>query len=222
MKIENNIIKEYLKNVYFITGTAYAGKSTMVSMLAKRYQLIERNENYHMAMSDKVSDVKRQPNISYFKTMKSWQEFIKRTPEDYDNWLIGSAKEAAEFEVAELIRISANQKVIVDTNIPVELLHEISDYDHVAIMVSPQSMSVEHFFDRPDPEKQFIKQQIEESDDPIHVMENYKKCLAKVNSIEHYNEYANSGFFVIKRENVEVDTKEEVLSTLAQHFRYFK
>ena len=28
MKIENNILKHYLKNVYFITGTAYAGKST--------------------------------------------------------------------------------------------------------------------------------------------------------------------------------------------------
>ena len=37
MKIENNILKHYLKNVYFITGTAYAGKSTTVKMLAERY-----------------------------------------------------------------------------------------------------------------------------------------------------------------------------------------
>lgn len=29
MKIENNILKEYLKNVYFITGTAYDRKSTI-------------------------------------------------------------------------------------------------------------------------------------------------------------------------------------------------
>ena len=35
MKIENNILKYYLKNVYFITGTAFAGKSTMVNMLAE-------------------------------------------------------------------------------------------------------------------------------------------------------------------------------------------
>lgn len=33
MKIENNILKHYLKNVYFITGTAYAGKSTTVKCL---------------------------------------------------------------------------------------------------------------------------------------------------------------------------------------------
>ena len=34
MKIENNILKHYLKNVYFITGTAYAGKSTTVKILS--------------------------------------------------------------------------------------------------------------------------------------------------------------------------------------------
>lgn len=40
MKIENNILKHYLKNVYFITGTAYAGKSTTVKMLADRYDML--------------------------------------------------------------------------------------------------------------------------------------------------------------------------------------
>ena len=33
MHIENNILKHYLRNCYFITGTAYAGKSTMCAML---------------------------------------------------------------------------------------------------------------------------------------------------------------------------------------------
>ena len=34
-------------NVYFINGTAYAGKSTMVKMLAKKYNGIACEENYH-------------------------------------------------------------------------------------------------------------------------------------------------------------------------------
>ena len=46
MKIENNILKHYLKNVYFITGTAYAGKSTAVKMLSERYGLVCCGENY--------------------------------------------------------------------------------------------------------------------------------------------------------------------------------
>lgn len=40
MFIENNILKYYLKDVYFITGTAYAGKSTMVKMLSERYNMV--------------------------------------------------------------------------------------------------------------------------------------------------------------------------------------
>ena len=30
MYIENNLMKKLFRNVYFINGTAYAGKSTMV------------------------------------------------------------------------------------------------------------------------------------------------------------------------------------------------
>jgi cytidylate kinase len=36
MNIDNTIIKEYLKNVYFINGTAYAGKSTICKMISER------------------------------------------------------------------------------------------------------------------------------------------------------------------------------------------
>ena len=39
-------MKKY-KNVYFINGTAYAGKSTMVKMLAEKYNGIVCEENYH-------------------------------------------------------------------------------------------------------------------------------------------------------------------------------
>ncbi len=218
MKIDNNIIKHYLKNVMFITGTAYAGKSTMVSILADKYGLIACGENYHFRVSDNIITPNHQPNMCYFQTMKSWQEFLNRTPEEYDRWILDSSREIAEFEVAELICISQNQKVIVDTNIPLDILQEIADYNQVAVMLSPQVMSVEKFFDRADPEKAFLKDQIMQCENPEKTMENFKSCIARVNSKEHYDEYANSGFFTLIRED-EKDTKEEVLSILAKHFR---
>ena len=46
MIFQDNVIKEYLKNVYFITGTAYAGKSTMIKMLSEKYESIMCEENY--------------------------------------------------------------------------------------------------------------------------------------------------------------------------------
>ncbi len=219
MKIENNIIKYYLKNAYFITGTAYAGKSTMVKMLAEKYDMIFCGENYHSAVSENVVDPKIQPGLGYFKTMKDMKEFVTRSPEEYANWIHNTAREAAEFEVAHLIALSSqNKKIIVDTNISTGLLHEISDYNHVAIMLSPQSMSVERFFDRTDPEKQLILNAIQSCENPDAVMENYRKGLALINSRENYDNLANSGFFTLIREDDGRDTREEVCDKLAKHF----
>ncbi|MBQ2690818.1 MAG: hypothetical protein IJF53_01530 [Clostridia bacterium] len=218
MKIENNILKHYLKNAYFITGTAYAGKSTTVKMLADRYDMVFCGENYHSAVSDIIASKEAQPNIAWLNGLTDWKEFVIRSPEEYERWIYGVAKEAAEFEVAHLIALSGGKKVIVDTNIPLDILREIADYDHVAVMLSPQSMSVERFFDRSDPEKQFILSVIDSCEDSEAVMENYRCGLALINSREHYDEYADSGFFTVVRSGDGKDTREEVCLTIARHF----
>ena len=218
MKIENNILKHYLRNVYFITGTAYAGKSTMVKMLAERYDMVFCGENYFTEVTDTVADPAIQPDLCYIKSLTDFKDFVTRTPEEYERWIYATGREAAGFEIAELISLSRNQKVIVDTNIPLDILKEISDYDHVAVMLSPQSMSVERFFDRSDPEKQFILSVIDSCENSEEVMENYRKGLALINSKEHYEEFLNSGFFTLVREDNAKDTREEVCDRLAKHF----
>ncbi len=218
MKIENNILKYYLKNVYFITGTAYAGKSTMVKMLADRYDMVFCGENYHSRVSDIVATPDKQPDICFMKKLTDWKDFVTRSPEEYERWIFSTGKEAAEFEIAELISIAGDRRVIVDTNIPIDMLKEISDYHHVAVMLSPQSMSVERFFDRSDPEKQFLLGVIESCDNAEAVMENYRRGLALINSKEHYDELAESGFFTVVREDNGKDTREEVCDVLARHF----
>ena len=218
MNISNNILKHYLKNVYFITGTAYAGKSTTVKMLSEKYDMIFCGENYHSAVSDVVANPENQPEISYLNNLTDFRDFVTRSPEEYARWIFATSKEAAEFEIAELLSISKGKKVIVDTNIPIDILKEISDYNHVAVMISPLSMSVERFFDRNDPEKLFILNTIESCENPAKVMENYKKGLALINSQENYDLYAKSGFFTVVREDNQKDTKEEVCEKIAKHF----
>lgn len=218
MNISNNILKHYLKNVYFITGTAYAGKSTTVKMLSEKYDMIFCGENYHSEVSNVVANLENQPEISYLNNLTDFRDFVTRSPEEYARWIFATSKEAAEFEIAELLSISKDKKVIVDTNIPIDILKEISDYNHVAVMISPLSMSVERFFDRNDPEKLFILNTIESCENPAEVMENYKKGLALINSQENYDLYANSGFFTVVREDNQKDTKEEVCEKIAKHF----
>ena len=201
----------------FINGTSYAGKSTMVKMLADKYGLVHCGENYDCVPKNLINP-KTHPNLCYFQTMKDWQEFINRTPQEYYDGIRGTTQELVEFEIMHLISVSQTQKAVVDTNIPINVLREIADYNQIAIMLSPQSLSVERFFDRNDSDKVFIKEQIMKSENPEKTMQNYLACMAKCNSQEVYDNFANSGFFTLVREEAEKDTKVETLDLLARHF----
>ena len=217
IQIDSNILKNLFQNVYFLNGTACAGKSTMVSLLAQKYNGVCCGENYHMDLLY-AADPVHQPDLCYMDTMADWQEFVGRTPEEYDRWITGVAREAVQLEIIKLLQMyPVGKKIFVDTNIPVDVLKEISDYHHVAIMLSPQNISVDHFFNRPDAEKQFIYQQILKADDPDTAIDNYRKCLEKINSQEHFDEFAESGFFTHLR--TESSTIEGTLAILEKHFQ---
>lgn len=216
MQIPNNIIKSMFQDVYFITGTAYAGKSTAVKLLAEKFDGICCGENYHDVFMKHI-DKEHQPNLSYFDTMKDWQEFISRTPQEYADWIEGCSKESEILEVIRLFQlIPEKKKIFVDTNISLETLGKISDYHHIAVMLCPQSMSVDRFFDRGDPEKLFILEQINKAENPQKAMDNYRKCLEKINSKKVYDRYLNSGFYTIVRDDD--STIENTLKKLATHF----
>ena len=82
MVIEDNILRYYLRNCYFINGTAYAGKSTMCAMLAERFGMLHCAENYNQDTILSVAEPDRQPNLCYVNKMPSWQHFVNRTPEE--------------------------------------------------------------------------------------------------------------------------------------------
>ena len=197
-------------NVYFINGTAYAGKSTMVKLLAEKYDGIACEENYH---DSKVTDLDRNefPNLTYTRDLKNWSDFIRRTPDEYEAWINGCTKECTILELEILKELSKqNKKIFVDTNIGIDVLKEISDEDHVLIMLADPDISVNRFFDRPDKEKQFLYQLLLQEENPDMAIENCKECLKRINSKENYNVFLNSGFNVILR-----DEKRTVEETLA-------
>ena len=56
------------------------------------------------------------------------------------------------------------------------------------------------------------------AENPEKTMKNFLACIAKINSKAHYDEFANSGFFTIVREDTATDTKLQTLEALAKHF----
>lgn len=187
-------------NVYFINGTAYAGKSTMVKLLAEKYNGIACEENYHDRLLEKL-DKDEFPGLTYTRDLKNWSDFIRRTPDEYEAWIKQVNKECTVLELRILKELSKqNRLVFVDTNIPIEVLWEISDEEHVLIMLAEPEVSVKRFFERPDKEKQFLYQLLLREDEPEKAMDNFRECLKRVNSVEIYNEFLNSGCNVILRD----------------------
>lgn len=208
------------KNVYFINGTAYAGKSTMVKLLAEKYNGIACEENYHDV---RIKDLDKDefPALTYTRDLKDWRHFIRRTPEEYKAWIDDVTKECTIIELEILEELSKqDKKIFVDTNIPVSILKEISDEEHVLIMLADPEISVNRFFERPDREKQFLYQLLLEEDDVEFAMENFRNGLKLINSYENYKELLNSGFNVIKRDDNR--TIEETLYLVENAFKLNK
>ncbi len=218
IQISGNIIRHYLENVYFINGHSYAGKSTMVKMLAERYNMIHCGENYNDVFPREKLNRWQQPGLCYFDTMSGWQEWLSMTPEEHRSWTDQVSRECVEIEIAELIhRAASGRKIIVDTNIPPEILREISSYHRVAILLcDPPDITHRKFFDRDDPDKKFMMDRIMEAPDPEATLANFNAWSLYHPEIEP--DWAHLGFFTYTRSDFESDTREEMLAVLAKHF----
>lgn len=208
-----------LRNVYFVIGTSYAGKSTIVKNLAKKHNGLALEENYHDEKLPEL-DSRDFPNLTYTRDLQDWHDFIRRTPDEYVTWIKNVQKECEIVELQileELLRKpeSHDRKIFVDTNISIETLHKISDTDHVLVMLADPEIGIHRFFDWPDPEKQFLYQLMLEEPDPQAALDNYREILTRICSRESYEMLEKSGFNVMYRD--ENRTQEETVQ-LAEEF----
>ena len=202
--------------IYFVTGTAYAGKSTLVKGLAAKWGGIACEENYHDALLPGL-DPGQFPHLTYTRDLTDWHDFIRRTPEQYEAWIRGVSKECEMLELQLLSSLPRDGRpVFVDTNISLETLARITDRDHVLVMLAEPEISVNRFFNRPDREKQFLYRLIMEEPDPEASLENFRRCLARVNSRESYDRFLHAGFPVILRD--ENRSPEQTMALAEQYF----
>ena len=193
-----------LRNVYFVIGTSYAGKSTIVKNLAKKHHGLALEENYHDEKLPEL-DAKEFPNLTYTRDLEDWHEFIRRTPDEYVTWIenVGKECEIVELRILEELLSKPEmreRKIFVDTNISIETLHRISDENRVLVMLSDPEIGIHRFFDRPDPEKQFLYKLMLEEPDPQAALDNYREILTRICSKESYEKLEKSGFKVIYRD----------------------
>lgn len=203
-------------NMFFINGTAYAGKSTLVKRLAQKYSGIACEENYHDSLISGL-DSSQFPCLTYARDLQDWHDFVRRTPDEYEAWVKGVSQECEVLELQILKNLDTKGKLVfVDTNISIETLHEISDYSHVLIMLADPDISVNRFFERPDREKQFLYRLLMEEPDPERALENFRQCLKRINSPAVHDRFLYSDFRVILR-----DDSRSIEETIALAERVF-
>ena len=191
------------ENAYFITGSAYAGKSTLVRLLAEKHGGVLCGENYHDALLPELSR-EEFPCLCWSRDLKDWHDFIRRSPEDYEAWFDGVSKECEILELRMLPGLCAQGKLVfVDTNISPETLKTVAAPGHVLIML-------------PDRDKQFLYRLIQEEQDPERAMENYRRGLERINSRERYERLLRAGFPVLLRD--ESRSAEETLALAERLF----
>ena len=204
------------ENMYFIIGTAYAGKSTMVKRLAEKHGGIACEENYHNARLEGL-DKNEFPGLTYTRDLEDWHDFVRRSPDEYDAWIKRTAKECEILELQMLSELQTDGKpVFVDTNICIETLREVAGDHNVLVMLADPEVSVRRFFERPDREKQFLYRLMLEEADPQAALENFRECLKRINAPENYEMFKQSGCPVILRDDAR--TIEETMALAEQVF----
>ena len=84
-------------------------------------------------------------------------------------------------------------------------------------MLADPDISVKRFFERPDKEKQFLYKLLITEENPEKALDNFRECLKRINNVETYNKFFNSGFKVIIRD--ENRTIGETLSLAEEVFK---
>ncbi len=213
MIFQDNIIKQYLKNVYFITGTPCGGKTTVSRALGKKYGIpvydIDERFEEHQRMSDPIS----QPAMN--KNFKDADEFFGRSVEEYRAWLLQNTREQLDFVLLDLIRLSQNGKILCDCHLRLEQAAIFTDPSRVAFMIKKPENLVDEYCNRADHQG---------FSNFIHSATDYEKAKATCNETllslneKFYEDVKASEYFWLERDNAR--SVDETVALVAKHFGF--
>lgn len=211
MIFQDNVIKEYLKNVYFITGTPCGGKTTISRALGKKYNIPVYDVDKKFPVHRQMSDTEFQPAMNY--KYKNADDFFGRSVEEYRDWLFRNTREQLEYVLLDLIRLSQNGIILCDCHLTIDQAKMITEPSKIAFMVKEPYDLVDDYCNRPDHQ---------DFSDFIHSATDFEKAKATCNETlrtlneKRYNDIKNSNYFWLERDNNR--GIEETVKLVEQHF----
>ena len=213
MIFQDNVIKEYLRNVYFITGTPCGGKTTISRELAKRHNLLVYDIDEQFEKHQELSDAAFQPAMN--KNFKDADDFFGRSVEEYKKWLITNTREQLDFVLMDLIRLSQNQIVLCDCHLTMEQAEKITEPSRIVFLIREPSNLVEEYCNRPD--HQGFSNFINSATDAVKAKETCNATLQSLNE-KCYKDIKESSYFWLER--TADSTVDETVRKVEQHFGF--
>lgn len=204
--------KEQFKNVYFITGTATGGKTTISKRLAEKYGFYRYDVDERFDEHKKLSNPIDQPNMN--KTFNGADEFFMRDKDEYMNWLKENSKEQLEFILEDLVKISKNHKVVCDLHLLVEEADVIAERNQVVFLIRENNDNIIDDYCNRQSHAGF-NAFINSASNPLAAKRNCNDVLSAINK-ERCEAIKNSGYFYIERN--ENSTVENTLRMVEKHF----
>lgn len=213
MEIKDNVLKESLRNVYFITGTACGGKTTVSRAIAAKHGFAvydaDREFDRHRGLSNGVD----QPAMN--RRFRNADAFFLRPYKEYADWLKQNTKEQLDFVLMDLIGLSQSRVVICDLHLTLDEAERITEPDRVAFLLRDPENIIEDYCNRPDHSD--FNQFINSASDPIRAKNNCNQTLAYVNR-ERYKAVKKSRYFWLERDRN--STVERTVLLVEKHFGF--
>jgi len=214
-----------MKNVYFLTGTALAGKTTMAKILVEKHGFVWFDENYNgipFKTWESICDEKYQPlqieRNKRFREQKyyDWDAHFNRSAEEIlaEQSERNHNDEFTEFVMIELIKLSQNNKVITDICAPLELLVELTDSNRIACLLTAPHLATTVNYGSRDDHRSFLEwiKSLNESEKKIAKQDE----LFRIGVEKMFEDAKKYNLFSIVR--TEESTVENTLMLLEQHF----
>lgn len=213
MLIQDNVVKQYLGNVYFITGTPCGGKTTVSRALAEKYNFVLYDVDDEFAGHKRLSDALVQPAMN--QEFADADAFFLRPYKEYGKWLIENTREQLDFIILDLIRLSEKQTVICDLHLTLEEAGRITEPDHIAFLIRDPRDLIADYCNRSDHTD--FSGYINSAKHMEHAKENCNKTLEYLNR-QKYEAIKKSSYFWLERDDKSMVSDR--VSLVAQHFGF--
>lgn len=195
MELPDNVIKHHLRDVYFISGSACGGKTTIARYLSTKHGIALYNWDERYPEHKAISDTRYQPFMN--KEYGSWEVYFNRPPAEYADALRRSIGEQVEMAILEQISMAPQGRIIADGVFPCRVLQRISSNARVVFLMADMAAIRSDYFKRDD--KQDMLMCLNSLEDPQRATENMFRSIEHILSQE-MEEVKTSGFRWIMRD----------------------